>query len=50
MNTPRAGGAGGVFSGRLRCCRVRLTELTKSQAEYLGIDVAGPYKPEHYRY
>jgi adenosylhomocysteinase len=29
---------------------VRLTELTKSQAEYLGIDVAGPYKPEHYRY
>jgi adenosylhomocysteinase len=29
---------------------VRLTELTKSQAEYLGVDVAGPYKPEHYRY
>ncbi|MGZ8815003.1 MAG: adenosylhomocysteinase [Mycobacterium sp.] len=29
---------------------VRLTELTKTQAEYLGIDVAGPYKPEHYRY
>lgn len=29
---------------------VRLTELTKDQAEYLGIDVAGPYKPEHYRY
>ncbi|HEY3436778.1 MAG TPA: adenosylhomocysteinase [Actinotalea sp.] len=28
----------------------RLTELTKTQAEYLGIDVAGPYKPEHYRY
>ena len=28
----------------------RLTELTKGQAEYLGIDVAGPYKPEHYRY
>ena len=29
---------------------VRLTELTKAQAEYIGVDVAGPYKPEHYRY
>ena len=29
---------------------VELTELTKEQAEYLGVDVAGPYKPEHYRY
>lgn len=29
---------------------VRLTELTKAQAEYLGVDAAGPYKPEHYRY
>ncbi|WP_066582630.1 adenosylhomocysteinase [Cellulomonas timonensis] len=29
---------------------VRLTELTKEQAEYLGVDVAGPYKPDHYRY
>lgn len=29
---------------------VRLTDLTKGQAEYLGVDVAGPYKPEHYRY
>jgi adenosylhomocysteinase len=28
----------------------RLTELTKSQAEYLGVDVAGPYKSDHYRY
>lgn len=27
-----------------------LTELTKDQADYLGVDVAGPYKPEHYRY
>ncbi len=27
-----------------------LTELTKEQADYLGVDVAGPYKPEHYRY
>ena len=29
---------------------VRLTELSKQQAEYLGLDVAGPYKPDHYRY
>jgi adenosylhomocysteinase len=29
---------------------VRLTELSKPQAEYLGVDVAGPFKPEHYRY
>jgi adenosylhomocysteinase len=29
---------------------VRLTELTKGQAEYLGVDVAGPFKPNHYRY
>ncbi|XAS67956.1 adenosylhomocysteinase [Micrococcaceae bacterium Sec5.7] len=29
---------------------VELTELSKDQAEYLDVDVAGPYKPEHYRY
>ena len=29
---------------------VELTELTKPQADYLGVDVSGPYKPEHYRY
>ena len=29
---------------------VALTELTKEQAEYLGVDVAGPFKPDHYRY
>ena len=29
---------------------VRLTELTKTQAEYLGVEVSGPYKAEHYRY
>jgi adenosylhomocysteinase len=28
----------------------KLTELTKEQAAYIGVDVAGPYKPEHYRY
>ncbi len=29
---------------------VKLTRLTPEQAEYLGIPVDGPYKPEHYRY
>jgi adenosylhomocysteinase len=29
---------------------VKLTTLTKDQADYLGIPVEGPYKPEHYRY
>ena len=29
---------------------VRLTTLTKEQAAYLGVNVEGPYKPEHYRY
>ena len=28
----------------------KLTTLTKQQAEYIGVDVSGPYKPEHYRY
>ena len=29
---------------------VRLTKLTNDQAEYLGVPVDGPYKPDHYRY
>jgi adenosylhomocysteinase len=29
---------------------VKLTKLTDAQAKYLGIPVAGPFKPEHYRY
>ena len=29
---------------------VRLTELTDNQADYLGIPVSGPYKPQHYKY
>lgn len=28
----------------------QLSELTKEQAEYIGVDVAGPFKPDHYRY
>jgi adenosylhomocysteinase len=27
-----------------------LTKLTKEQADYINVDVEGPYKPEHYRY
>ncbi|MFC4049371.1 adenosylhomocysteinase [Actinomadura syzygii] len=29
---------------------VKLTELTKEQAGYIGVHVEGPYKPDHYRY
>jgi adenosylhomocysteinase len=29
---------------------VRLTKLTPEQAEYMGVSVDGPYKPDHYRY
>jgi adenosylhomocysteinase len=29
---------------------VKLTALTKEQADYIGVPVDGPYKPEHYRY
>lgn len=29
---------------------VKLTKLSKEQAEYIGVSVEGPYKPEHYRY
>jgi adenosylhomocysteinase len=29
---------------------VKLTQLTQAQADYLGVAVEGPYKPDHYRY
>jgi adenosylhomocysteinase len=29
---------------------VRLTRLTPEQADYIGVPVEGPYKPDHYRY
>ena len=29
---------------------VKLTKLSKDQADYIGVAVDGPYKPEHYRY
>ncbi|MDN3270395.1 adenosylhomocysteinase, partial [Streptomyces sp. MA15] len=29
---------------------VKLTTLRPDQAEYIGVKVEGPYKPDHYRY
>jgi adenosylhomocysteinase len=29
---------------------VKLTQMTKDQADYIGVPVDGPYKPDHYRY
>ena len=29
---------------------VKLTRLSKDQADYIGVPVDGPYKPDHYRY
>lgn len=29
---------------------VRLTQLSKDQADYLGVPAEGPFKPDHYRY
>jgi adenosylhomocysteinase len=29
---------------------VKLTQLSKEQADYIGVPVAGPYKSDHYRY
>ncbi len=29
---------------------VKLTRLTKEQADYIGVTIEGPYKPDHYRY
>jgi adenosylhomocysteinase len=39
-----------VAAAHLEKLGVKLTKLTKQQAEYLGIDSQGPFKPEHYRY
>ena len=39
-----------VATFHLESLGVRLTKLTDEQAEYLGIEHSGPFKPEHYRY
>jgi adenosylhomocysteinase len=35
---------------QLKKLNAQLTELTKEQADYIGVPVEGPYKAEHYRY
>jgi adenosylhomocysteinase len=35
---------------QLRKLNAQLTELTAEQANYIGVQPVGPYKPEHYRY
>ena len=39
-----------VASLHLAKLGVKLTKLTKEQADYLGVSVDGPFKPEYYRY
>ena len=39
-----------VATLHLKKIGVNLTSLTKEQAEYIGVSVEGPYKPEYYRY
>jgi adenosylhomocysteinase len=35
---------------QLATLNVQLSELTKEQADYIGVQQQGPYKPDHYRY
>jgi adenosylhomocysteinase len=35
---------------QLATLNVQLSELSKEQAEYIGVQQQGPYKPDHYRY
>jgi len=39
-----------VASSHLEALGIKLTKLSKDQAEYLGVPESGPYKPDHYRY
>ena len=39
-----------VARAHLDALGVKLTQLTKEQADYLGVPQQGPYKPDHYRY
>jgi len=39
-----------VATLHLKKIGVNLTSLTKEQAEYIGVSVDGPYKPDYYRY
>ncbi|GAA5821807.1 hypothetical protein JCM11251_001035 [Rhodosporidiobolus azoricus] len=39
-----------VARAHLKSLNVKLTTMTSVQADYLGLKVDGPYKPDHYRY
>ncbi|GAA2511633.1 adenosylhomocysteinase [Pilimelia columellifera] len=39
-----------VARAHLKAVGATLTELSKEQADYIGVEVDGPYKPENYRY
>ena len=39
-----------VASLHLKKLGAQLTRMTEAQAKYLGIDINGPFKPDHYRY
>jgi adenosylhomocysteinase len=39
-----------VASLHLEALGVKLTKLTDEQADYLGVNPSGPFKPDHYRY
>ena len=39
-----------AFLHHLAKLGVKLTVLTQKQADYIGVPVEGPYKPEYYRY
>lgn len=39
-----------VAEAHLGKLNVKLTKLTEKQAQYLGMPVNGPFKPDHYRY
>ena len=46
-----ASGCGGSSPGFVESLlRRNFRELSPEQASYIGVEVAGPYKPEHYRY
>jgi adenosylhomocysteinase len=35
---------------QLKKLNAQLSELTTEQADYIGVQKVGPYKPDHYRY
>ena len=39
-----------VAALHLEKLNAKLTKLTKEQADYIGVKVNGPYKPDYYRY